>query len=204
MTDISEIVLLPMLLNRLRAEAPGVRIEVDKITGESPRRLEDGEVDLAVGFMPQLEAGFYQQKLFAQNFVCIASTSHPRINARVTTAAFAREGHVVVSASGTGHTIVDKVFAQAGVQRKVALLLPSFLGLASIVAQTELISTVPSHYGAVLQAQGNIRALSLPHPLPDYDVKQHWHQRYHSDSGNVWLRRTVGELMTGLMRRKKS
>jgi DNA-binding transcriptional LysR family regulator len=63
MTDISEIVLLPTLLNHLQSVAPGVRLNVVKISPETPKQLEHGEVDLAVGFMPHLEAGFYQQKL---------------------------------------------------------------------------------------------------------------------------------------------
>jgi DNA-binding transcriptional LysR family regulator len=58
MTDISEIVVLPVLLNHLRRVAPGVLIEAERISTDSPRRLESGEIDLAVGFMPHLEAGF--------------------------------------------------------------------------------------------------------------------------------------------------
>jgi len=25
-------------------------------------------------------------------------------------------------------------------------------------------------------------------------VKQHWHERFHADAGNAWLRRTVAQL----------
>jgi len=195
MTDISEIVLLPALLNHLRTAAPRVRIEVEKIGTDSARRLEDGEVDLAVGFMPQLDAGFYQQVLFAQNFVCLAALDHPRIAARVSKTAYARESHVLVTASGTGHAIVDKLLARAGVERHVVLRVPSFLGVARIVAETELIATVPLRFGEVMQTRERIRVLQLPHALPHYDVKQHWHERFHTDPGNAWLRRTVVELM---------
>ncbi|WP_198970513.1 LysR family transcriptional regulator [Xylophilus sp. ASV27] len=195
MTDISEIVLLPALLNHLRSAAPRVRIEVEKIGTDSARRLEDGEVDLAVGFMPQLDAGFYQQVLFKQNFVCLAAQSHPRIAARLSRAAYARESHVVVMASGTGHAIVDKVLARAGVERQVALRVPSFLGVARIVAETELIATVPLRYGQVMQTREPVRMLQLPHAMPHYGVKQHWHERFHTDPGNAWLRRTVAGLM---------
>ena len=195
MTDISEIVLLPKLLNHLRTAAPGVRVEVEKISTASARRLEDGEVDLAVGFMPQLEAGFYQTVLFAQNFVCLAAEKHPRIGARMSKAAYARESHVLVTASGTGHSIVDKVLANAGVVRRVALKVPSFLGVARIVAETELIATVPLRFGEVMQTRERIRLIPTPYPLPHYDVKQHWHERFHSDAGNAWLRRTVAELV---------
>lgn len=197
MTDISEIVLLPTLLNHLRTAAPRVRIDVEKIGTDSARRLEEGEVDLAVGFMPQLDAGFYQQVLFAQNFVCLAAAGHPRIGRRLTRAAYGRESHLVVTASGTGHAIVDKVLAKAGVERDIALRVPSFLGVARIVAETELLATVPLRYGQVMQTRERIRMLALPHPLPRYEVKQHWHERFHADPGNAWLRRTVAERIGG-------
>lgn len=194
MTDISEVVLLPRLVNHLRREAPGVVIVSEKISETSPRRLESGEVDLAVGFMPHLEAGFRQQTLFAQNFVCLASRHHPRIRGRVTRRAFLAEGHIGVSTSGTGHAIVDKLFAREALPRKVVLQLSSFLGVARVVAQTELLVVVPRLLGETLATQEPVQVLAPPVELPSYDVKQHWHERFHADAANTWLRRTMAEL----------
>jgi DNA-binding transcriptional LysR family regulator len=196
MTDISEIVLLPTLLNHLRQAAPGVHIATEKISTESPRQLEAGNVDLAIGFMPHLEAGFFQQTLFSQNFVCLVAENHPRIGAKLSKAAFLAEGHIVVATSGTGHTIVDKVMAQQGIEREVVLRLSSFLGVARIVAQTELLVIVPRLLGETLASQEQVRLLNPPVPLPSYSVKQHWHERFHADTGNVWLRRTMAELFS--------
>ncbi|RXZ38210.1 LysR family transcriptional regulator [Oxalobacteraceae bacterium CAVE-383] len=193
-TDISEIVLLPILLNRLQKVAPGIRLEIEKTADDSAIRLASGEVDLAVGFMPHLEAGFHQQILFTQNFVCLAARSHPRIANKLSRAAFLNEGHIVVRTSGTGHWIVDKVFEQQGMQRKVVLRLPSFLGVAHIVAETELLVTVPRKLGEKLVSQEEIKLLAPPVPLPSFSVKQHWHERFHADAGNIWLRRTIAEL----------
>ena len=97
MTDISEVVLLPGLLDHLRRVAPSVQLETEIVSTESGRRLENGEVDLAVGFMPQLDAGFYQQTLFMQNFVCLVAQHHPRIGARLTKKRFETEAHAVIS-----------------------------------------------------------------------------------------------------------
>lgn len=196
-TDISEIVLLPTLLNHLRKAAPSVHIEIGKISTDSPRRLESGEADIAVGFMPDLEAGFYQQTLFTQDFVCLAAKNHPRIGERLSKAAFLKEAHIVVGSSGTGHSIVDRVLDQQGLQREVVLRLPSFLGVARIVAQTELLVIVPRRLGNTLASQEAIRLLAPPVALPSYAVKQHWHERFHADAGNVWLRRTLAELFGG-------
>jgi len=194
LTDISEVVLLPRLLNHLRQVAPGIQIETEIVSAASARRLEDGDVDLAVGFMPQLETGFYGQTLFRQNFVCLVARSHPRIGERLTKRGFAAEAHAVVGSSGTGHAIVDKVIARQGIERRVAAQLSSFLGVARIVAQTELLVIVPRILGEVLAAQEPVKLVEPPFALPDYAVRQHWHARFHADDGNAWLRRTMAEL----------
>ena len=111
MTDISEIVLLPRLLNHLREIGPGIRLDISKITQDSPAELADGSVDLAVGFMPHLEAGFYQQVLFDQSFVCLVAASHPRVRDTLSRDMLRQESHIRVLSSGTGHAIVDKVLA---------------------------------------------------------------------------------------------
>jgi DNA-binding transcriptional LysR family regulator len=193
-TDISEIVLLPRLLNHLREHAPGVRIEVTKISPDSPAELSDGTVDLAIGFMPHLEAGFYQQKLFDQHFVCLVSNRHPRVSEALSVEALQAELHVRVSSSGTGHAIVDKTLGEMGMPRNVALQVPSFLGVARIVAQTELVAIVPYRYGAAMAGSEDVRMLPLPVDLPSFQVKQHWHERYHEDASNRWLRQVVASL----------
>lgn len=197
LTDISEVVLLPTLLNHVRRAAPGVQIETEIVSGASARRLEDGEVDLAVGFMPQLEAGFYEQTLFKQNFVCLVAKNHPRIGAKLSRKGFAAEAHAVISSSGTGHAIVDKTIAKHGIERQVVVRLSSFLGVARIVAQTELVVIVPRILGQILATQEPVKLIEPPFTLPSYAVKQHWHARFHADDGNAWLRRTVAELFGG-------
>jgi len=197
MTDISEMVLLPRLINHLQQSAPGLTLKADKMSPDSRRRLESGDIDLAVGFTPDLEAGFYQQALFAQNFVCLAASDHPRIRSKLTPSAFLAEGHIKVTASGTGHSIVDKVLARHQLERRVVLHLPSFLGVARIVAQTEFLVIVPRLLGIALASQEKVQLLEPPVPLPAYKVKQHWHERFNADAGNIWLRQAMVGLFSG-------
>ena len=197
MTDISEIVLLPRLINHLQQTAPGLVIEAEKISPDSRRALESGSLDLAVGFTPDLDAGFYQQALFAQDFVCLASEDHPRIQSKISQRAFSAEGHILVTSLATGHSVVDKVLARHKVARRVVLRVPSFLGVARIVAQTEFLVIVPRLLGNALASQERVQILEPPWPLPPYKVKQHWHERFNADAGNIWLRRTMAELFSG-------
>lgn len=198
MTDISEIVVLPTLVNHLQSAAPRVRIEAERVSADSARRLESGEIDLAIGFMPQLQAGFYQRVLFEQDFVCLAAANHPRVKQRrLTQRAFLAEGHVKVASAGTGHAVVDKVLKAKRLERRVVLEVPSFLGVARLVATTELLAIVPRRLGEALAEHEPVRILEPPIPLPPYAVKQHWHERIHGDAGHAWLRQVVAGLMAG-------
>ena len=197
MTDISEIVVLPTLINELRRLSNGIDIEAERITADSPTRLESGHADLAVGYMPSLEAGFYQQTLFMQDFVCLVARNHPRIREAMNLKTFCHEGHIVVTTSGTGHAIVDREFAKRRIDRHIVLRVPSFLGIGRLVASTHLISIVPRRLGEVLADQEKLRMLPPPIRLPPYAVKQHWHARFHTEPGSVWLRSVIARVVAG-------
>jgi DNA-binding transcriptional LysR family regulator len=57
-----------------------IRLNIRPITPETSYQMANGEIDLAIGFLPQLEEGFYQQKFFRQHYVVISSKSHPRLD----------------------------------------------------------------------------------------------------------------------------
>ncbi|WP_342132752.1 LysR family transcriptional regulator [Hydrogenophaga sp. OTU3427] len=194
MTDITHLALLPALMNRLCDVATGVNVEISHISAQTPRMLESGEADLAVGFMPQLEAGFYQQKLFEQGFACVVRSAHPRIRSRFTQAMFKRENHVLVTAPGTGQNLVEEELQRLGVQRNVALRLPNFLGIGGLVASTDLVVTVPRRVAETLVSIADVKAVPPPFTLPVFAVKQHWHERYQQDPANRWLRSVISDL----------
>ena len=192
--DSSHVVLLPKLLAQVHTSAPNVEIEIDNISPDTAKALESGDADLAVGYIPWLDAGFYQQTLFTQGYACLARIGHPRINRTLTLKQYRSEAHLVVTPSGTGHGTVDRALGEQQVERRILLRLPSYLGLATILATTDLIATVPRQIGEALAQTGTIRLLECPVPIAPYQVKQHWHERYHRDPGNRWLRSVFSDL----------
>lgn len=197
MTDISQLVLLPKLWEKLRVMAPDIRIEILPLSSDIGRLLASGETDLALGFMPQLDAGFYQNVLFSQKFVCMVSAHHPRIQKELRLEQFASENHAVINSSGAAPLLIEKEIARLGITRRVSLNIPSFIGAALVVEHTDLVITIPERLADVLKGRGALRTFAVPFQLPQYDVKQHWHERFHNDPGSQWLRRVIAELMTG-------
>ncbi len=196
MTDISQLVLLPRLWKKLRAAAPSIRIDVLPLTNDIARLLESGEADLALGLVPQLQAGFYQNVLFSQQFACMVSAHHPRIQTELRLTQFVSENHAVVSSCGAAPQMLDQAIERLGLKRKISLNIPNFIGAALVVEHTDLILTIPERLADVLQGRAAVRIFPVPFQLPSYDVKQHWHERFHHDPGSQWLRRVVTDLMS--------
>jgi DNA-binding transcriptional LysR family regulator len=193
MTDASHITLLPQLLAQLRISAPQIRIEALLIDANTAPSLQSGEADLALGLIPELESGFYQQALYDQDWVCLANPRHPRVAEQFGLVEYEAEAHVGI-VTGTGHALLDGALAEQGVTRRVLLELPGFLGLAAIVLKTDLIATLPRHIGETLALANGLRVLPCPLRIASFTVKQHWHARYHHDAASRWLRATCAGL----------
>ncbi|RYY12883.1 MAG: LysR family transcriptional regulator [Alphaproteobacteria bacterium] len=193
MTDASHVTLLPKLLSHMRSAAPNARIEALQIDTQTAARLQSGEADLALGLIPALEAGFYQQSLYGQDWICLANAGHPRLRRRLTRTLYEAEAHLGI-VSGTGQQVLEAALAKAGVQRRVVLRLPGFLGLGAILSGTDLIATLPRHTGETLAKANGLTVHACPIAIPSFTVKQHWHGRYHHDPANRWLRETCANL----------
>ncbi len=201
MTDASHITLMPRLFAHVHALAPGIRLEAATIGPSMAVELQSGQADLALGLIPGLEAGFYQQALFDQDWVCLVNPKHPRVGAQLSLKTYGSEAHVGI-VSGTGATLLDKALRQAGLQRQVQLALPGFLGLSAILLNSDLVATLPRHIGQTLADAAGLRVLPCPLPVEGFTVKQHWHTRFHHDPANRWLRAGCSTLFLEAQRPK--
>ncbi|QRX81809.1 LysR family transcriptional regulator [Glaciimonas sp. PAMC28666] len=197
MTDVGQRVMMPTLLAHFKVAAAAIRIDLTYVSEKTAKHLESGELDLALGFLTGLGHGFFQQALFTERFVCLVSSDHPRLNGdKVSIKQFEAESHLVVSTQGTGHSVVEKMFEEQGIRRKIGLRIPNFLGVLSNIIDTEYLAIVPERFGKIVAANNSMKLLELQFDLPDYRVMQHWHERYSNDPGVTWLRNTVMELFS--------
>lgn len=201
MTDASHITLMPRLFAHVHALAPGIRLEAATIGPNMASELQSGEADLALGLIPGLEAGFYQQALFDQNWICLCNPRHPRLGAKLSLKAYLSESHVGI-VSGTGASLLDKSLQQIGQQRQIQLALPGFLGLSAILLSSDLIATLPRHIGETLANAAGLRVLSCPLQIEGFTVKQYWHTRFHHDPANRWLRAVCSTLFMQTQRQQ--
>jgi len=192
MTDIGEIYFLPALMEELAALAPGVTMSTVRNTNVNLRdEMEAGRIDLAIGLLPQLKAGFFQRRLFKQRYVCMFRKGHRLDKRKISLAEFSSADHVVVVSEGTGHGKVDELLERSGVVRKVRLTVPHFVAVGHILRQSDMVATVPERLAQALVGPFELAYVGHPAALPEIAINVFWHAKVHKDPANEWLRGLV-------------
>jgi len=195
MTDIGEIVFLPALVERLRQEAPGVSLSTVRTTTTNLRDdMEAGKVDLAIGPLPQLKAGFFQRRLFRQRYVCLFRKGHSLDRKRLTLADFKAAEHLVIVSAGTGHGKVDELIRRAGVERSVRLTVPHFVSVGHLLRRTDMVATVTERLAESLVEPFDLTFRPHPIDLPEIAINVFWHAKVHRSPAHQWLRSVVFDL----------
>lgn len=199
LSDVGEMVFLPALMQKIQAIAPSTPVvSVSLRPQELTQALETGQVDLALGYFPDLDAGIIQQGLFEHAFVCLARRGHPQVHAgEVSLQAFLQLDHLVVSADGRSQEIFERVMQARRDERHVSLRTPHFMSAPLIIAKSDMVTTVPKAVGAVWAARANLQMFQPPMPVPPIPLKQFWHRRFNDDPRLCWLRGLVQELFLG-------
>lgn len=197
MTDVGEMVFLPELIAYLRAHSPNVNlVSATLAPRDLAEALEMGAIDMAIGPLPDLMGADLRQKvIFERGFVCLASSKHPRIaEDRITMSAFLDEPHLVVSSPGRTMEVFERFLDERKLSRRVALSVPHMLCVPFIIANSDLLVTVPQSVGLVFQDFPGLRVVEPPLETPKIRVALYWSARFSKDPGNAWLRAVITDL----------
>jgi len=198
-SDDSELGLVPPLLERLDALAPGIAMRWSRLSGlfvVPAAELQSGALDFAVGAFPRpppADSGVYFHELYEVRFVTIARAGHPGIGRTLGLAKFCELKHVATFYPGGGPGFVDRLLAERGRRREVRASLPSWLAVPFVVADSDLIATIPESIADRLTPALPIRAFKCPVPIPRTRISLVWHARTHESRAHDWFRRALIE-----------
>lgn len=193
-TEDLEVTLVPRLLERLGAAAPGVDLVMTGGAGDAEAGLRGGRFDAYLGVWFDIPAALHSHLLRYERFGCIARRGHPAIAGELTLAAYAAAGHVLVTAGERAGRAIDTALTDQGLGRRVVVRTPSLLVAPHIVARTDLIATLPLSV-ATLFAEGlPLEIYAPPLDTPGLAVHLVWHPRTHDDAPQRWLRQQVMDL----------
>lgn len=192
--DVGEVVCFPQIFQDVAKVAPTIRLRTtfqpieDTLLG-----LASGRMDLALGFLPSLETGIHRRSLTSQHYVCVVRKGHPVEHQELTRKLFCQHDHLLVEYSGSGHQVIERGLLDAGLRNQIRIRLPQYLSAPHFIMASDLVWCAPAVLADRLAQFYPLVIKPLPISLPEFEIALYWHDRFHRDPANQWLRNIVAQ-----------
>jgi DNA-binding transcriptional LysR family regulator len=183
-------VLVPKLIARITAEAPGVSLRLVAQSTKDPDALRDGSVDLDIAVADPPAPDVHVRTLFVDHYVALVSARSTLGRARrLSVAQLCRYPHISVSRKGRTRGPLDDALEALGRARRVVAVVPTYAAASLLALEDDVIVLVPRVMAQHLADHGvPVRWHEVPFELPRVTVDQRWHRRMDSDRPSQWLR----------------
>jgi DNA-binding transcriptional LysR family regulator len=198
MSDLVGYLLLPPLMQKMQAAAPGISLDLLHMSPEKTvEALEADELDLAVSMELEHPKTIHSEPLFGDRMVCLMREGHPMARGRMTLRKFLAARHLRVSMSPTDIRFVDNVLADRGERRDVVLNVPHWLLVPRILLQSDLMSVISERVASRFAPEGLVLR-PLPFPSDTFLWAMYWHRRYERSRAHAWMRGQVKSVCESL------
>ena len=163
--------------------------------------LDADEVYLAVVAVDlPLRRWHQQDALMRAGFNFLYCPQHLRLPRSASLAKLAECDHVVSSYRGEAASVVDKLFAQHGLNRRVVASLASMVAVVSSLRQAPLVTIQPDLYAGLLDLTDlSLMPMKTSPPLT-ISISAVWHNRYERDPLHRYVRDGVRQVVKALPR----
>ena len=198
-TDSHAVLLLPAVLARLAAAAPGIDLRVEGYGPELIARIERGDLDLAFATSATpLPPGAVSAPPTRDRLALVRRRGHPAPANDWTLADYGRWPHVGISLLGDGASDLDARLAAAGVRRRFALVTPYFTAALAAVGGSDCVTTLSARFAEFYADRFDL--LVKPPPFADSDININivWSDLRNGDPVLAWFRALLTEVAVAL------
>ena len=204
LSDIGEARFLPELMQTLQRHAPGMRLEAMPLLHDNiGPALDNGQLDLAIGFLPEVNDTLHQP-LLSDRYVVLMRQGHP----------VAKRWHQLQKKAGASpdathallaelefaavrtHTDTLRILELMHWQNRLRLTVSHFLSLPGIVRSSDLAVLMPRNFAQGFAQAGELAIIEPDLPLRDFTVSMHWSARFDKDPCLQWLRAATAQLFS--------
>ena len=178
---------VPAIVQRISSEAPHARLEVlpwESPFAMTPERLRS--LDLFTSCSVADLAGFDRRPLFTDRDVLVVRRGHPLATRLGTRRTFAEARHIAVTRDP-----LDTWLLKAGVERRIGLIVPSYLQALHAAAASDLVAFVPRRLAEALAAPLSLAIVQPPLDPGPYHEFLFYPRRRERDEAALWLREVV-------------
>jgi DNA-binding transcriptional LysR family regulator len=188
--------LVPLLLERIAREAPGVRCHLQTLDATSLSRLEYGDADLCIAlddprFFGQRHWPEWLRSAALRNvrWACIADRDNLLVDADLTPERCRALPHALARAGGA--TAPASTTDEAAGDLDVRATSDSLLSLPFLVVGTPLVASVPERLAQYLATRLPLKVVPDPLRRGEEPELVLWHKRREPDPAHAWFRQLV-------------
>jgi len=195
LNDPLEARLLPALMARLRAQAPGLQLSVRPIPASHQlEALDAGEIGLVAGHFPRVRAVHEQTALHACGFCCVFNPALIDLPESLTLADLVAHPHIHTSYTGDTPGMVDRACQQRGLRRRVVAHTATPLSIPFVVEQCALVAVLPELVTHLFTSHRDLRIVPLHEEDLVLPLSIVIHRREQSEPLTGFVRQTLHEI----------
>lgn len=199
LSDTAEAMYMPRALNAVLRAAPRVRMRsLELPQPQLQRALAEGQVDLAIGYFPDLQGSeVVRRKISQHGFVCLCSSANRHVIRDFSLKKYCEARHVLIEAPTRTQGLLESYVQKRGIHRDVALTTPHVMSLPEVISGTDLLVTVPDAIADAFADNKRLARLELPFRSPVFEAHLHWSKSVQDDPANKWLRGVLVQAFVG-------
>ena len=197
MEELSELILVPRLVSRMRQIAPGIRVGVSQETGAaSLDALRKGTLDMSLEYAREALPTEYRSRiLFQEERVAVVRRDHESIGNSLSLETYLRAPHVVLNQRVRGATSVNAFLEKKGWKRNIALEIPTYLSVPTVLMRTDFVATMPRRVASHLAEFYPLKIFRLPFAMAPLQFELIWHESRSGSARHEWMRNTISNLI---------
>lgn len=180
-------VLLSKVLAKAEHLSPNATFDLSPPGPQRTRQFLDGDIDVMITVENYMIAGHPSEVLFTDEDAVICWSAGVFASG-ISAAQFLQARHVVaVFGQEQMPTVTELHFDASGVDRQVAIRVPSFAALPGALFGTNRIATMHKRHAEIFSAIHPIQMHPLPIKGPVIREVMQWHKLRHNDAGLNWI-----------------
>ena len=203
-SDYAEATLIPLLIARLRNEAPKVILDIMTPSDVNFPDVEQGRVDMVINRFDSIPLSFHQKVLWKDSFSCLINRNHDVLK-NFNLENYLNAHHVWVSKTGMGIGVgmdpddvqrlgwVDEALAKIGAKRRITVFTRHYQAASSLAERQDLIATVPSKMARLQQDNSRVSIIAPPFEIPPIELTMAWSPLLQHNPAHKWMRELITE-----------
>jgi len=188
--DYAATIFMSHLAQRVRKEAPGIKMEFFMPTNKPGEELERGHIDFMLLPEVTLHEDHPVRSLFTEQFVCLACQQNDAVNEQMSVETFMELGHVSVQFGSHRVPGQDQLLLKSehGLAPRIEIITSTFNSIPQFLVGTPRIATVYSHLAEHWKKFLPLKTVPVPVPLPNVAWGLQWHKYRDLDPALKWLK----------------